>query len=136
METQRFKVIFVGDGGVGKTTFITRHLTGDFEKKYTPTEGVEVSPLTFTTSKGPMILNVWDCAGQEKYSGECDGYWNGANACVLMFDVTSRVSYENMNHWYSKVRSVCGDIPIVMCGNKVDVKDRKVFLEDKWGRIF
>jgi small GTP-binding protein len=55
----------VGDGGVGKTTFVKRHLTGEFEKKYVATLGVEVHPLTFHTNRGAMKFNVWDTAGQE-----------------------------------------------------------------------
>merc|ERR1712164_172108 len=54
-----FKLILVGDGGTGKTTFVKRHLTGEFEKKYVATLGVEVHPLRFHTNYGPMVLNVW-----------------------------------------------------------------------------
>lgn len=60
-----FKLILVGDGGVGKTTFVKRHLTGEFEKKYVATLGVEVHPLGFHTNRGPIKFNVWDTAGQE-----------------------------------------------------------------------
>jgi hypothetical protein len=60
-----FKLILVGDGGVGKTTFVKRHLTGEFEKKYVATLGVEVHPLIFHTNRGAMKFNVWDTAGQE-----------------------------------------------------------------------
>ena len=60
-----FKLILVGDGGVGKTTFVKRHLTGEFEKKYVATLGVEVHPLLFHTNRGPLKFNVWDTAGQE-----------------------------------------------------------------------
>ena len=58
-----FKLVLVGDGGVGKTTFVKRHLTGEFEKKYIATLGVEVHPMTFHTTKGPIKFNVWDTAG-------------------------------------------------------------------------
>jgi hypothetical protein len=62
--TPTFKLILVGDGGVGKTTFVKRHLTGEFEKKYIATLGVEVHPLVFTTTCGPIRFNVWDTAGE------------------------------------------------------------------------
>jgi GTPase SAR1 family protein len=64
-EVPEFKLILVGDGGVGKTTFVKRHLTGEFEKKYVATLGVEVHPLLFHTNRGPIKFNVWDTAGQE-----------------------------------------------------------------------
>ena len=69
-----FKCILVGDGGVGKTTFVKRHLTGEFEKKYIATVGVEVHPMNFSTTRGVIKLNVWDTAGQEKLCGLRDGY--------------------------------------------------------------
>lgn len=58
-----FKLVLVGDGGVGKTTFVKRHLTGEFEKKYIATLGVEVHPMPFFTSHGKIKFNVWDTAG-------------------------------------------------------------------------
>jgi GTP-binding nuclear protein Ran len=67
-------MILVGDGGVGKTTFVRRHLTGEFEKRYVATLGVEVHPLKFFTNLGPIQFNVWDTAGQEKFGGLRDGY--------------------------------------------------------------
>jgi hypothetical protein len=69
-----FKLILVGDGGVGKTTFVRRHTTGEFEKKYVATMGVEVHPLSFHTNRGQIVFNVWDTAGQEKWGGLRDGY--------------------------------------------------------------
>ena len=55
---------------IGKTTFVKRHLTGEFEKKYNATVGVEVHPLQFQTNRGLIIYNVWDTAGQEKFGGK------------------------------------------------------------------
>lgn len=121
-----FKLILVGDGGVGKTTFVKRHLTGEFEKKYIATLGVEVHPLKFFTNRGPVTFNMWDTAGQEKFGGLRDGYYIQGQAAIIMFDVTSRVTYKNVHNWYRDLTRVCDEIPIVLVGNKVDVKDRKV----------
>lgn len=121
-----FKLILVGDGGVGKTTFVKRHLTGEFEKKYIATLGVEVHPLKFFTNRGPITFNIWDTAGQEKFGGLRDGYYIQGQAAIIMFDVTSRITYKNVHNWYRDLTRVCDEIPIVLVGNKVDVKDRKV----------
>jgi GTP-binding nuclear protein Ran len=121
-----FKLVLVGDGGVGKTTFVKRHLTGEFEKKYIATLGVEVHPMPFFTSKGQILFNVWDTAGQEKLGGLRDGYYIGGHCGIIMFDVCSRITYQNVPKWYKDLVRVCESIPIVLVGNKVDVKDRKV----------
>eukprot|EP01084_Bolivina_argentea_P016134 30219_1 len=122
----QFKLVLVGDGGVGKTTFVKRHKSGEFEKKYVATLGVEVHPLTFFTSLGAIIFNCWDTAGQEKFGGLRDGYYVGGKAAIIMFDVTSRITYKSVSVWHRDLTRVCENIPIVLCGNKVDVKDRKV----------
>lgn len=121
-----FKCVLVGDGGTGKTTFVKRHMTGEFEKRYVATLGVEVHPLVFHTNRGPIRFNVWDTAGQEKFGGLRDGYYIQGQCAIIMFDVTSRVTYKNVPNWHRDLIRVCENIPIVLCGNKVDIKDRKV----------
>ena len=147
-----FKLILVGDGGVGKTTFVKRHKTGEFEKKYVATVGAEVHPMKFVTSYGTFIFNVWDTAGQEKFAGNIflkfldiflfvnkvlngiyciclglrDGYYIEAHCGIIMFDVTSRITYKSVPNWHRDLTRVCENIPIVLVGNKVDMKDRKV----------
>merc|ERR1719262_1065694 len=122
----RFKLILVGDGGVGKTTFVKRHLNGEFEKRYIATLGVEVHPLTFWTNLGQIIYDCWDTAGQEKFGGLRDGYYINGQCGIIMFDVTSRITYKNVPNWHRDLVRVCENIPIVLTGNKVDVKERKV----------
>ena len=121
-----YKLVLCGDGGTGKTTFIKRHLTGEFEKKYIATLGAEVHPMVFCTTRGKFRFQVWDTAGQEKLACLRDGYYIGAHCAIIMFDVCSRVTYKNVTKWYKELIRVCKGIPIVLVGNKVDVADRKV----------
>lgn len=129
-ENKSFKVVIVGDGKVGKTTFIKRHATGDFVKDYKPTVGAEITNLSFYTPKGQYTLKVWDCGGQERNQGLGDGYFCGAQAAIIMFDVTSTMSYIAIEEWHKKIKRVCDKIPIVIVGNKIDLKDRRVRPKD------
>jgi len=126
----RFKIVLVGEGGVGKTTFVKRHKTGEFERRYVATQGAEVHSLKFSTSCGPVWFDLWDTAGQEKLSGLRDGYYIGAHAAILMFDVTARCTYSKLPGWWKDLSRVCDRIPMVVVGNKVDCKDRKVKPKD------
>ena len=73
-----------------------------------------------------LRFNVWDTAGQEKFGGLRDGYYIQGQCAIIMFDVTSRVTYKNVPNWHRDLVRVCENIPIVLTGNKVDIKDRKV----------
>jgi len=91
---------------------------------HSATLGVEVHPLTFSTNFGTICFNVWDTAGQEKFGGLRDGYYIQGQCGIIMFDVTSRITYKNVPNWHRDLERVCENIPIVLCGNKVDVKVR------------
>eukprot|EP00850_Spirogloea_muscicola_P023309 SM000346S12850 [mRNA] locus=s346:60608:66898:+ [translate_table: standard] len=90
------------------------------------TIGVEVHPLDFYTNHGRIRFYCWDTAGQEKFGGLRDGYYIHGQCAIIMFDVTSRLTYKNVPTWHRDLCRVCENIPIVLCGNKVDVKNRQV----------
>nr|XP_042115614.1 GTP-binding nuclear protein Ran-like [Peromyscus maniculatus bairdii] len=121
----QFKFVMVGNSGTRKTTFVKHHLMGKF-KNYAATLGMEVHPLVFHANRGPIELNVWDTAGQEKFGGLCNGYCIQAQCATVMFDVPSGVTSKNAPNWHRDLVSMCENIHIVLCGNKVDIKDRKV----------
>ncbi|TPX76639.1 hypothetical protein CcCBS67573_g02098 [Chytriomyces confervae] len=146
--TTTFKLVLVGDGGTGKTTFVKRHMTGEFEKKYVATLGVEVHPLTFHTNFGAICFNTWDTAVRAFifpapllssqslilitailcHTGSGEVWWSSiqGQCAIIMFDVTSRITYKNVPNWHRDLVRVCENIPIVLTGNKVDIKERKV----------
>eukprot|EP00808_Paulinella_micropora_P020557 g52155.t1 len=78
--------------------------------------------IGISVSAGPADFS----AGQEKFGGLRDGYYIGGQSAILMFDVTARVTYSSVPHWYKDLVRVCENIPIVLCGNKVDSKERAV----------
>ena len=87
---------------------------------------MDVNTITFYTNHGPIKFNIWDTAGQEKLGGLREGYYIGGHCAIVMFDVCSRITYRNVPKWHKDLTRICEDIPIVLIGNKVDVKDRKV----------
>lgn len=123
-----FKVSLIGPARTGKTTFLKRWRTGEFEQKYLPTIGVEVFPLTFNTDKGKICLNVWDCAGDPKLAGLEDGYWIQSHAAFLMFDLTHYETFEMMKKRLEDVNRLLGhsNPAIVVCGNKADCGQKEV----------
>ena len=116
-----FKVLVLGDGCVGKTELVNRHLTGKFDARYNATMGVEVHPIKFHTNHGPIIFNLWDCAGQEKFGGLRDGFYIKGQAAIICFDHTSKLTLKNSERWLKDVVRVCSDIPMVLCGTKSDL---------------
>ena len=123
---RRFKILVVGPAGVGKTAFVHRHRTGAFDKAYIATMGVEVVPLSFYTTKGLVELMMWDCAGKAEYAGLGDYYWNGADGAILMFDVSGLPTYRQIPALHRAMMEHNPDLPVVLCGNKVDCRDRQV----------
>lgn len=119
-ERNTFKIILVGAGGCGKTNFVKRLQKQNFDPKYIPTLGVEVEPVRFETNYGTYCLNVWDCAGDPKFGGLRDGYYVQADACIIMFDLTSPESLNEMKRVAVDVRRCVGNVPVVLCGNKSD----------------
>lgn len=123
-----FKLLLAGDGATGKTTFLKRHLTGEFKKSYEPTIQVELQPLDFYTNHGMLRFYCWDLAGQKKHKDVNEGhrYYIEGQCAILLFDFTSKVSYDNIPNWHRDLCSVCKNIPIVLCGNKAETKKRAI----------
>ena len=145
-EVPQFKCLLVGDGGVGKTTFVKRHVTGEFEKKYVATIGVEVSAfllspascvtfLTTNLSGAPFAIryqprsHLLQRVGHSR-PGEVrrSPRWllHPGAVCHHYVRCDWRITYKNVPVWYRDLMRVCENIPIVLVGNKVDVKERKV----------
>ena len=82
-------------------------------------------PLDFHTNFGPLRFNVWDVAGRDTFDGLRDGYYIQGECAIIMFDVTSRITYTNVPKWHRELRRICEDVPIVLCGNKTDADEQR-----------
>ncbi|NVM28634.1 MAG: GTP-binding protein [Candidatus Helarchaeota archaeon] len=125
-----FKIVVVGDGGVGKTALTVRFAEGVFRDDYKMTIGVDFSiktikvPINGETRN--VKLQIWDTGGQERFSYVRPLYYKGAVGGLIVFDLTSRKSYENLSRWFTEVSNNCVSIPVILVGNKSDLPDREV----------
>ncbi|RPA86445.1 P-loop containing nucleoside triphosphate hydrolase protein [Ascobolus immersus RN42] len=126
VRTFRFKMLLLGDLGVGKSTFIKRFANG--KKDQIGPLGVEIYPLEFKTTSGNICFEVWDTAGQEQSGTSAlkDEYYLHADCAIIMFDHTSRLSFKRVSSWHKALIKHNPDIPIVICSNKADVRETSV----------
>jgi GTP-binding nuclear protein Ran len=117
---QEFKVVLVGDGGVGKTSLIKRLKLDKFEKRYLPTVGVNVH--SYSVQNNHVHYNIWDTAGQEKFGGLKNEYYENANLGIVMCANNSYLTQKSVRQWQLDIRETCGNIPIVIVRNKWDLE--------------
>jgi GTP-binding nuclear protein Ran len=124
-----FKLLLVGEMGVGKSTFIKRLASESFSGTYQTTNSVDVIEMVFFTNHGAIQFDIVDgLAGISDPTKREDNY-RGGQCAIIMFDVTSPVSYRRVPLWHRDIKKVCDEIPMVMCANKIDRDDRKVKME-------
>ncbi|MHA1125478.1 MAG: Rab family GTPase [Candidatus Heimdallarchaeota archaeon] len=124
-----FKTIVVGDGAVGKTAITIRFAHDKFQENYKMTIGVDFTIKQIKIKNKLIKCQIWDTGGQERFSKIRPLYYRGALGCLIVYDVTSRESFENLDKWVKEVKTHCIKIPIIIVGNKIDLKKRVVTLE-------
>ena len=121
METKKYNILLLGDAGVGKTTFIKRHTTGEFSPKYVATVGYEIHHLSFETTAGPIEFNVWDISGRENFGSLVfKGPTSDIDAAIVMFDLTSKITMDHVYDWITIAMTLTKG-PVVLAGNKMDL---------------
>lgn len=125
-----FKTIVVGDGAVGKTAITFRYAVDKFQENYKMTIGVDFTIKREKVNDKEIKIQVWDTGGQEKFSKIRPLYYRGALGGLVVFDVTTKESFENLDGWFEEIQTNCTQIPIILVGNKIDLKNRKTTKEE------
>lgn len=126
-----FKLLLIGDSGVGKSSLLLRFADNTFTESFISTIGVDFKIRTLEIDGATVKLQIWDTAGQERFRSVTRSYYRGAAGAILVYDITSRETYNHVTSWLSDARSLANkDIAIILVGNKADLPNREVtFLE-------
>jgi small GTP-binding protein len=118
----RFKVVFVGDCSVGKTSIIMRYCGQPFSENRPETIASAFIPREVNTEHGPASLQIWDTAGQERYRSLVPMYCQGAAVSIVVFDLSNRESFDDLGTWIDQVHTDASpDCKIIIAANKVDL---------------
>ena len=128
---QLYKIIIIGDSGVGKSNILGRYLHNEFKHDTKSTVGVEFGSKQLKVDGVNIKLQIWDTAGEERYRAITSAYYKGSKGCFIVYDITSEISFENVEKWYEEIRkSAEKEISIILVGNKCDLEnERKVSIE-------
>ena len=123
----RFKVTVIGDGKVGKTSLIKKFTQGSFKKDYVKTIGAQFSVYDEQIKGDKIRLLFWDIAGQDTFHFLRPNFFKNSRAAIIVYSLEKnkfgKESYEHISTWYEDISKFCGNIPIVVFGNKVDLID-------------
>lgn len=119
-----FKLITIGDGGVGKTTLLHRFVNGEFIDTATMTIGVEFLTKTIKLEDFSVQLTLWDISGQDRFFFMVEKYLRGASGALLLYDITNMTSYVNLGKWVQILKDKCDNfdsLPIILIAAKCDL---------------
>ena len=126
--SKTFKILTIGESGVGKTCILRRFVENKFLKNHLATIGIDFKTKTLNINNQEIKLKIWDTAGQERFRNITTQYYKGADGIVLIYDVTDDASYEKIRDWMAQILSNTKreDIGLVLLGNKCDMEPRAV----------
>ena len=121
-----FKLILIGDSGVGKTNILSRYINNEFSFSTQSTVGVEFGSKFIKKNDKIIKLQIWDTAGQERYKSITTAYYNGSRGAFIVYDISRRTSFENIDKWIDELKTNGSeDITIILVGNKSDLSDKR-----------
>ena len=129
---RKFKLVFLGEQCVGKTSLITRFMYDSFDSTYQATIGIDFLSKTMYLEDRTVRLQLWDTAGQERFRSLIPSYIRDSSVAVVVYDITNAKSFQQTTKWIDDVRTERGsDVIIMLVGNKTDLADkRQVSMED------
>jgi small GTP-binding protein len=126
------KIVVLGDSGVGKTCLLLRFVRDAWDSDSQPTLGVEFLAKIINTDKHRIQLQLWDTAGQELFRSITRGYYRGSAGALLMFDLTSRATFLNIERWLQDLREIARpDLTTILIGNKADLTEQREVPQDE-----
>lgn len=129
----KYKIVFLGEQGVGKTSLITRFMYDTFDDNYQATIGIDFLSKTMYLDDKTIRLQLWDTAGQERFRSLIPSYIRDSRAAIVVYDITKRDSFEHIDKWIEDVNNERGKESVILCvvGNKTDLgEDRQVSTEE------
>lgn len=124
-----FKVILVGDSGVGKSCIMTRFTDDTYDNSHISTIGVDFKIRTLEVNDKVVKLQIWDTAGQDRFRTITSSYYRGSHGIFIAFDITNFESFENAELWLKEVKNYAKeDAVIYLIGNKIDMEENRVVL--------
>ena len=115
-----FKLLIIGDSGVGKTSLLMRFADGLFPETYTSTIGVDVKSRVVDLNGKRVKLQLWDTAGQERFRTITSSYYRGSQGIIVVYDVSDQESFDSVQHWLAEISENGGDYCRLLVGNKSD----------------
>ncbi|XP_020389139.1 RAB, member of RAS oncogene family-like 2 isoform X1 [Rhincodon typus] len=117
---EHIKIICLGDSAVGKSKLMERFLMDGYRPQQLSTYALTLYKYTTTVNDKTVLVDFWDTAGQERFQSMHPSYYHKAHACIMVFDVQRKITYKNLNNWYTELRESRPEIPCVVVANKID----------------
>mmetsp|Transcript_26217 Transcript_26217/g.75649 ORF Transcript_26217/g.75649 Transcript_26217/m.75649 type:complete len:204 (-) Transcript_26217:181-792(-) len=131
-----FKLLIIGDSGVGKSCLLLRFTDDAYTEAYTSTIGVDFKIRTISLDQKTIKLQIWDTAGQERFRTITSSYYRGAHGIIVVYDVTDRSSFQNVQQWIREIDRNAGDnCHKLLVGNKADLTGKRA-VSSKEGQEF
>jgi Ras-related protein Rab-11A len=127
-----FKIVLIGDSGVGKSNLLSRFTRNEFNLESKSTIGVEFATRSIPVDGKIIKAQIWDTAGQERYRAITSAYYRGAVGALVVYDIAKHPTFENVERWLKELRDHAdGNIVIMLVGNKSDLKQLRAVPTDE-----